>query len=248
MMKLNIKSIKTQETIPSKIINEIQELVNSGLLKEGERLPFESELSAAFGVSRSTIREAIQALALIGLVKIERGKGIYISYKPEKALKMHMKWIFRSDIDLLIQTLEARKFVEFNICRLAAERATEEDINVLRALIIKMQAEKNNKLKIIEVGLEFHNAIYKIARNEVLIIMIKSVSSLFKEMIEKLQLVEDFNNMRKRIFNSHKIIFEAICSKDPVRAEKAARLHMQEFDTLITGFKKVLKQPRYHGD
>lgn len=125
--------IPRTKPVPELILDEIQLLITAGILKTGDRLPSESELAQRFGVGSSSLREAMQALQLLGMVEVIQGKGTFL--RQTYMLPLATDWARLSRMGLISQVMEARQVIELAMAQLAAERATEEDIAAMRAAI-----------------------------------------------------------------------------------------------------------------
>ena len=120
--------------VSKQVFDQMLEMIYSGQWKSGDRLPSELELCGLFGVSRVTIRQAIQKLAALDLVETRHGEGSFIKdVSPGGSMNALMPEIYlRGGEDALRQVLEYREIIEVHSCRLAAERAEAEDCQVLR--------------------------------------------------------------------------------------------------------------------
>jgi len=236
-LKLNYRPIKPDKSLSVQIIKGIEEIIKENNLKLDDKLPPENEMAEAFGVSRLTVRETIQSLAGAGLLRIERGKGVFISKNPEKAFAAQINWLLESEEEAIAQSLEARKLIEMSVTRLAAERAIPSDIEELEELIEANRVEVNDRYKMIELGLQFHYKIYDIARNKVLNLMLRPLESFVRKKIQKLELIESVEETYKRNYEDHKEILEAIKYGDPDLAEKVAMEHLQELEKQVNKLK-----------
>jgi len=119
--------------LSDQVVAEIERLILSGELREGEKLPTEAELCQAFGMSRSVIRDAVRTLSARGLVRVQHGQGTVVDPPGEStvadALILHL---LRSDLTIH-DVLAARAAIETGVCPIAARRASEDDIRHLAA-------------------------------------------------------------------------------------------------------------------
>jgi len=122
-------------SLSEKIVEQIKEMILSGKLKPGEKLPTENELCNMFNVSRTSIREAIKILAGLGFVKIKRGLGIFVEELNASYLINQITPILIQREDDLLDVFSIRKILESQAAAWAAEKATCEDIKRMEKAI-----------------------------------------------------------------------------------------------------------------
>jgi GntR family transcriptional repressor for pyruvate dehydrogenase complex len=164
---MQVDSIQKTST-PELIVQSILRNIQSGQLKPGDRLPPEREMSQAFGVGRSSIREAISALALVGYLDVTQGKGTYLKadLPPSFGLTCKLSDIFEAK--WIFDLIETRKMLECSIGTLATQRSGGRDIQKLRQAITRMKAGCRDIEQFYRADFDFHIAISKTSRNEVL--------------------------------------------------------------------------------
>ena len=209
--------------LPLLISKKLKEMILEKNLKPGERLPSEGELVAMFGVGRSTVREAVKLLIADNIVEIHRGKGTYVTESP--GMKNDPLGLdFANQNKLLQNLLESRLLIEPQIARLAAQRATGDNLYRLSLAIEKMEiAEKTDDLAYPSCDVDFHTAVAECTQNDVL----QRILPLICESIREGYL-ETMNvpGTHRRAIEAHIRIFEAIRSKNPDEAAEQARLHI----------------------
>jgi len=157
------------------VMKEILESINSGQLKPGGRLPPERELTKMFGVGRSTLREAISALVLVGYLEVAQGKGTFLK-KDFQSVKL--SGLELSDIHSavsIMDLLEVREILECNAVRLAARRADANDIDRVKQALIKMKQTVGDLRRFSEHDFDFHIALARASRNEMILEMMKLI-------------------------------------------------------------------------
>ena len=214
--------------LPLLISKKLKEMIVEKNLKPGDRLPSEGELAVMFGVGRSTVREAVKLLIADNIVEIHRGRGTFITESPglkNDPLGLH----FANSNKLLQNLLESRLLIEPQIARLAAQRATSENLYRLGQAIEEMEtAERINGLEYPSRDVDFHTAVAECTQNDVL----KRILPLICESIREGYL-ETMNvpGTHQRAIAAHIRIFEAIRDKNPdVAAEEARRHILQAMD------------------
>jgi GntR family transcriptional regulator, transcriptional repressor for pyruvate dehydrogenase complex len=160
--------------------DQLLEMVVSGGLEPGERLPPERELCARLGVSRTVVREALNLLEARGLISIEHGRGAVVSGGNTDAVRDALGLILRVRPKVLWELLEMRAILEVGISGLAAERATEEDTDAMRAELEKMAALIDAPEGYVDADVEFHALLARGARNGVLLTMLEPIVDLLR--------------------------------------------------------------------
>ena len=195
-----------------------------GQLKPGDKLPSESELMTRFGVSRTTIREAMKLLKAANIVEIKRGNGTYVSEKTgitEDPLGLQ----FSERSELIDELLEARILIEPRVVELSVLRATPEDIEELREILERIELKEINDEEYAELDVEFHKKIARCAHNDVLEKVVPVIcDSIRTGSVETANAPESF----KRALISHRNIFEAIVNKDIFLAQYEVERHIRQ--------------------
>jgi GntR family transcriptional repressor for pyruvate dehydrogenase complex len=155
-------------------------MVVSGGMSAGERLPPERELCARLDVSRTVVREALNLLEARGLISIEHGRGAVVSGGNTDAVRDTLALVLRVRPKALWELLEMRRILEVEIAGLAAERATEEDINAMRDQLERMLASVDAPEGYVDADVEFHTLLARAARNGVLLTMLEPVVDLLR--------------------------------------------------------------------
>ena len=234
----NIKAIQVESPV-DKIIDQLKQLILSGQLKPGDRLPSERALSERFGVGRSYIREAILKLEFYGLLRTNPQSGTYVAGLSINVIENIISDIIKFNKDSFNSLVEARCHLEFTIIKLAAERRSEQDIEEIRAAMEEYEQKiSSGAPSAVEEDMIFHIKIAKAAKSSVLESMILFIiPDLIKSIVE--------NNVcgKNRVHRSipeHREIYEAIVSQDIDRAERAMVAHLDEIWAISkAGLEKV---------
>ena len=156
-----------KQDIKEQVFQQLLSKIQSGEWKPGEKLPSENELTKAMGVSRITVREAIQKLVAINLVETHQGKGSFVKNVNSNSYLKSMTPMLMMDNEDVRSVLEYRKIMEVGIIDAVIERASDSDIKVLERLTGKMHQHCDhwniNKYK--QYDIEFHMKMYEITRN-----------------------------------------------------------------------------------
>ncbi|ATU93011.1 FadR/GntR family transcriptional regulator [Phyllobacterium zundukense] len=207
------------------VADQIRTLIESGKFAVGERLPGERELAEELGVSRPTIREALIALEVEGLVHIRMGSGIYVTgLQREKPVLAPAE-----DLEGPFELLRARSLIECAIAEEAAKVITPDHTEAMDAVLTKMAQTFNSPRTSIALDRTFHTTIANIIENSALN---RFVGELFDQRMtpyfEKLASYFESPTSWREAFEEHRAIRDAIASGDPARAKEAMRFHLQQ--------------------
>jgi GntR family transcriptional repressor for pyruvate dehydrogenase complex len=201
----------------------ISDAIARGDYKPGDRLPAERELAATFAVSRPTIREAVIALELDGLVEVKVGFGVYVREKPRGAARAPVP----ADIGAFELT-EARLLFEGEVAALAATHISDAEVARLRELLAEMESENSKGGHGGEsVDLAFHLTIAGATRNSALAGV---VQHLWETRNRSPQCISTFEKSRAKgyqpVVAEHAAIVDALAARDPAAARAAMRAHL----------------------
>jgi DNA-binding FadR family transcriptional regulator len=214
---------KPQERLYQKVAQRLADAVQGGEYIPGARLPAERKLAERFDVSRPTIREAIIALEIAGVVEVRGGSGVYVasSHSPE---------IVSASSDMgPFDILEARIVVEGEIAALAAKRITEEKLSELRKAIESMIKNNAQDKDYEEADKAFHLTLAEAAKNEALYSTCEHLWKLRDQSAISASLHEKAREAGNRpIIEEHTAILNAIEAKQPEQARNAMRSHLTQ--------------------
>lgn len=196
--------------------------IAAGEPKVGERLPSERDLAQTFGVSRPTVREAVIALELDGLVEVKMGSGVYVRAKRPSGGKAG-----ETDIGPF-ELLEARRAIEGEACAMAALRVTSETIARLRALVEEMENENARDVVMSEdADRRFHMVIVEATQNSAMIQVVRNLWDARNRSPQHQFLSQKGRaaGVKPRI-NEHTAIVDALSMRDPAAARRAMRDHL----------------------
>jgi GntR family transcriptional repressor for pyruvate dehydrogenase complex len=209
-------------------MTEIQRLFIRRGLKAGDRLPSERELARQLSVGRSSLREAMHGLQVMGLVEVRHGVGAFFAREPAQWLLPPARFYDAPPHRLFCELIEARLLVEVRLAALAAERATAEDIARLREASAERASAQRGEY--VERGLGFHLAIAGAARHSVLASMLQAVAHLYFDVLDSLapSLQDREAAFRARQQGGHDEVLRRIEARDPQGAAEAMRAHLCE--------------------
>ncbi len=205
-------------------VDQILNLVNTGQLTPGSRMPPERELITRLGVSRTSLREAIRILETLGVLRVVPGRGTWVRDDYQRpSLGDTLAWLPNHEHDVL-QLFEVRETLEVKAAQLAAERATADQ---LIALSVSIQRFKDAMADVDYEGMlaadaMFHEAMGAASGNTLLAEMLNGVYSLVQSTRRALIAIP---GRPEAILREHIAVMEAVLSRNPRAASKAMQTH-----------------------
>lgn len=212
------------------VAGQIQRLITEGRLKPGDKLPPERELAETFGVSRTSVRDAIRVLELMGLVEPRQGEGTVVRDLTPDSLVHPLTSLLVRNRGLLAELLDVRKMIEPSLAARAAVHASPEELAQLDEIFNRQQDKVRRGKLAIEEDSEFHYTIATAARNRVVLRVLDVLMDLLRESRERSLQVE--GRLLKSL-EGHRRILEAIRRRDSVAAEAAMRQHLHEIEDVV---------------
>jgi GntR family transcriptional repressor for pyruvate dehydrogenase complex len=221
------RTVNRQPNLADQVAQQIQDLIATRQLRPDERLPSERELAERFGVSRTVIREAVRSLAAKGLLEVKSGSGMVISVPQPSSVAESMSLLLRlsSEKDPYDYIFEVRHVLEVEIAGLAAQRATIEDIGDLEALMQSQMENLDNLERAAEADVDFHAALANATHNILFSILLDSVAEILLE-VRRMGLT--LPDVRGKVLEQHKKIFECVKQSDAEGARQAMIFHLRE--------------------
>jgi GntR family transcriptional repressor for pyruvate dehydrogenase complex len=215
----------SRENLNEKIVSQIKTLIYSKEIDVGQRLPSERELARQFGASRGIVREALKSLEQSGLVEIRTGAtgGAFVAFNLHMPLFHATYDLFNANQLTLSHFYEARKTIECSTVRLAAQKATTEDIERLHAMNRTLADDQTDPAKLGEMNMAFHVAVAEIAGNPLMKLIVSSVIALLGALYTGWGEVRTREFMEK-MYKRHDAIIQAIEARDPIRCEELMAL------------------------
>lgn len=215
-----------QQPIHQQIADYIEEMVVRTELKVGQQLPSERELATQFGVNRGSVRLAISLLQQRGLVETRLGSGTYITRMNSDVLGQFLERYVALGNSSHEDLLELRDFLEPGIAELAAKRATAEDLEMLKSLVDQIeQANNPDDLDLnIMADVSFHEALALVTHNDLIVAVMAGLHGAMKTWI-RAQTEEDRGQILDAV-HGHRVIYDAIASRDSELAKVAMRHHL----------------------
>lgn len=214
------------ETPVDKIINQIKQLISSGQLKPGDRLPSERMLSERFGIGRTSVRDAIRKLEFYGILKTLPQSGTIVAGFGVAALEGLISDVLQLEGTDFHSLVETRHILECNSAKFAALRRTDEDIAALESSLVSYKAAVDGGGEAVEEDLMFHLKIAEASKNSALkslmLIIIPDILNYFKQ-----HKVCGDGRSGKAV-SEHEMIIERIKDQDTLGVEKAMQAHLED--------------------
>jgi GntR family transcriptional repressor for pyruvate dehydrogenase complex len=211
------------------VAKQIQRLVIRGVLKPGDRLPAERELATKFGVSRSSIRDAIRTLEVIGILEPRQGKGTVVREVSTDSLVVPLTRVLLRKRELVAELLDVRRMIEPALAARAAANASPEEIARMEGILQRQQEKMRRGEDTIEEDSEFHYVVALAAGNNVVLKVLDVLMDLLRESrARSLQVL----GRRERSYAGHRQILRAIKRRDRTAAAAAARRHLKEIEEI----------------
>ncbi|GAA2662872.1 MULTISPECIES: FadR/GntR family transcriptional regulator [Nonomuraea] len=205
-------------------IDKIKQMILSGELSPGDRLPKEADLAERLGLSRNSLREAVRALALINVLDVRQGDGTYVTSLEPRLLLDTMSFVL--DLhrdDTVIQFFEVRRILEPAATAMAATAMSDDDVAELKAVLDSLPSEPTIE-ELVANDLTFHQRIAQGAGNAVLCSFIESLSGPTTRARIWRGLTQE--GAMEKTQEQHTAIYEAIASRQPEVARSWAIVHV----------------------
>jgi GntR family transcriptional repressor for pyruvate dehydrogenase complex len=219
------QAVIRQQNLSDQVAEQMQELIVSGQLQPGERLPSERELADRFGVSRTVIREAVRSLTAKGLIEVQSGSGMVISIPKVSSIAEHLGLLLRlnSEGDPLEYIFDVRFVLEVEIAGRAARQATPENIHDLETILENMAAQMKNVEEAARLDVEFHATLAKATQNPLFSILLDSVAEIMLE-VRRMGMLLDHE---RSVLRQHHRILDRVKAEDVEGARQAMSDHLQ---------------------
>jgi GntR family transcriptional regulator, transcriptional repressor for pyruvate dehydrogenase complex len=220
----NSKIRRVEKTsISEEIANQIMNLIATEQLKPRQRLPSERELCIAFGASRSSLREAMRCLAIVGVLDAYVGGGTSVAQDGQKFLAKILEWRLISEKHDIENLLEVRIGLEGIAAASVARDHSEATMEKLESLVERMRETLSDPKQFISNDLDFHTAIAEASGNRLLWDMIMMIRT---QLAHGMSRVLSLHHAIPLSFDEHKAILQAIGRGDPSAARQAMQAHL----------------------
>lgn len=218
------------------IIRQIELLILRGILRPGERLPSERELSERMDVSRPSLREALADLQERGLLTTRPNAGVYVADVMGSAFAPALVDLFSRHDEAVFDYIAFRRDLEALAAERAARLGSDTDLQVIQAIFTRMEAAHQKRDPSDEAALDaqFHLAIIEASHNVVMLHMMRSMFDLLREgVFYNRQTMFKVRNTREALLDQHRAINSALQSRDPAASRAAVEAHLDYVETAL---------------
>ena len=224
------------ERLSQGIIRQIELLILRGILRPGERLPSERELSERMDVSRPSLREALADLQERGLLTTRPNAGVYVADVMGSAFSPALVDLFSRHDEAVFDYIAFRRDLESLAAERAARLASDTDLQVIATIFTRMEAAHQKRDPSDEAALDaqFHMAIIEASHNTVMLHMMRSMFDLLRQgVFYNRQMMFKLRTTREALLDQHRAINAALQSRDPVAARAAVEAHLGFVETAL---------------
>ena len=213
------EAIGREPRLSDKVAATIRDTILSGRLRSGDLLPSERELGEQFGVSRTVIREAIRALEANGLLEVRPGSGMRVAAVDSSAVRESIRRVVHASERSHASVAEVRAVLEIVAARLAAERATAEDITRLELAVDQLARSLDDAEKAALADLEFRRAVAAATHNELLVDLLDCLREA--PGLDHSEMGDVDGSERAGVLEAHRRVFAALARGDAEAAQAA---------------------------
>jgi GntR family transcriptional regulator, transcriptional repressor for pyruvate dehydrogenase complex len=210
------------------LVVRFQQLLSQGLLAPGTRLPSERELAANFGVARSSLRQALKVLEVMGVITQKVGDGSYLNKDASSVLAVPMEFLFLLDDTSLQELVEMRLMMEPALAAKAAERATAAEIALLRQSVLDLEGSERDRVQLVSSDLLFHRVIFQASGNR---LSGRVFHMIHRAMLNMMMVTSQMVDL-KHTLQFHVPILDAIEQRDAQRAFSLMTDHLIDAQNL----------------
>ncbi|MDG2452067.1 MAG: FCD domain-containing protein [Paracoccaceae bacterium] len=225
------------EKLSTSVIKQIELLILRGILRPGERLPSERELSERLGVSRPSLRDALADLSDRGLLDSRAGAGVYVADVLGSAFSDALVKLFSDHDEAVFDYISFRRDMEGLAADRAARLGSTTDLKVINALFEKMAAAhtKRNPEEEAQLDADFHLSIIEASYNVVMLHMMRSMYQLLREgVFYNRKIMFQQRTTRDTLLDQHRAINDALQARDPAGARAAVEAHLTYVENALS--------------
>jgi len=219
-----------REGVARCVASQIEEMIVSGVLREGTRLPAERDLAPSMGVSRPKLREALRQLERDGLITVRHGDGAFVADLIGAAMSPALIRLYAKYESAFLDYLEFRREQEGFAAALAAERATAEDRQTLRETLIELERthDSDDGAASMEADVRFHQTVVDASHNSLMVHTMRSIYALMRSYVfYNRDRLRSIDGAGRALLDQHRAIAEAVLTGNPDAAAEAAAVHIE---------------------
>ncbi len=216
--------------ISEEIVNQIKRLITDGKLKPGDRLPPERELIKQLGVSRPSLREALNSLVAMGFLEVRQAKRTFVRSVTSKLIEDPLALLIKADTQKIFDLIEVRKAIEAWAAYQAAQKASKEDIQQLDTIIKEMKKAFEEGRSWEKQDADFHLAIAQATHNTIHMHIMSGIYDLLRESVGRV--FRDRAKIKK-LLDQHLRIINAIRNHSPDKARERTLEHLNYVESEV---------------
>lgn len=222
-----------KQSLGQQVVNRILELVRTGNLRPGDRLPPERELIEIFRISRPSLREALRALSILGVIESRHGGGAFVTNLEAQTLLAPLDFFLSLSQSNLYDAFESRRVIEVEIVRKAAVNASLKDIDDLHAMIAAHTTVINDPIGFRILDSRFHEKLSVLAGN---VILQRIAYGLYNLCLDIRRRATAEPGIIAQSTADHKRIVAAISARDETAAQEAMKTHLAHIEASTRRF------------
>jgi GntR family transcriptional repressor for pyruvate dehydrogenase complex len=231
-MRTSLRAVEKKRAYED-IVRQVLTLIENGKLKRGDQLPSERDLTEAFKVSRTTVREAIRTLESMKLLQCRQGNGTYVIASSEEALIQPLAAALFNANDDIRDIFYIRKIIEPHVAHLAADNATPQEIEEMEKVLHEQEACILRGESVLETDTLFHTSLAGATGNRVIERLLLALVDLMKESREVYLAADELDTRARRSLEGHKLVLTAIKGGDCDVALKSMLQHLEDIERII---------------
>ena len=222
--------LTNKDDVTNLLIMRFQQMLSDGILTPGAKLPPERELATYFKVARSSLRQALKVLEIMGVITQKIGDGSYLNRDASSVLAVPMEFLFLLDDTSVQELTELRFLMEPALAAKAAERATSDDIALLRQSITDLENSERDRVKLVASDLLFHRAIFQASGNR---LTGRLFHTIHRAMLNMIMVTSQLVDLEHTVA-FHKPILAAIEQRDAALAHRLMTAHLNDASDLLS--------------
>ncbi|GFE63050.1 FCD domain-containing protein [Litoreibacter roseus] len=230
------------EKLSQSVVQQIELLILRGILRPGERLPSERELSEKMGVSRPSLREAVADLQTRGLLATKAGAGIYVADVLGAAFSDALVQLFAAHDEAVFDYVSFRRDMEGLAGERAARHASDTDLKVIDTIFRKMETahSKRDPTEEAQLDAEFHLAIIEASHNVIMLHMMRAMFQMLREgVFYNRRVMFKQRTTRDMLLDQHRNIRDCLMRRDPEGTREAIEAHLSYVEASLTDQKRT---------
>lgn len=221
-----------RQTLTGQVVEYLLNLINSGKVKTGEKLPTELELMAQLGVSRTCVREAVKSLESLRLIEVRPGAGTVLLEPSPTALFMAESFWTQGASRNSDYLLEFRKIIEVGVASLAAERADAENIAAMQETVDRFRTELSGGAITPQTDLAFHAALAAASKNPMVVMVWEMIAARLTGVVAAVNESPYCSYAAHETEREHNKILKAVKNHDARGAAAAMRSHLDNAEVI----------------